>query len=67
MSKENTTTKPKEREGKKDPNTEQIEREISEVIGATTEITIKKKGGGKLTINFNSPDHLQGILEKIKN
>ena len=67
VSKENTTTKPKEREGKKDPNTEQIEREISEVIGATTEITIKKKGGGKLTINFNSPDHLQGILEKIKN
>ena len=67
VSKENTTTKPKEREGKKDPNTEQIEREISEVIGATTEITIKKKGGGKLTINFNSPDHLQGILKKIKN
>ena len=67
VSKENTTTKPKEREDKKDPNTKQIEREISEVIGATTEITTKKKGGGKLTINFNSSDHLQGILKKIKN
>ena len=67
VSKENTTTKPKEREDKKDPNTKQIEKEISEEIGATTEITIKKRGGGKLTINFNSPDHLQGILKKIKN
>lgn len=67
VSKENTTTKPKERKDTKDPNTKQIEKEISEEIGATTEITIKKKGGGKLTINFNSPDHLQGILKKIKN
>ena len=67
VSKENTTTKPKERKDTKDPNTKQIEKEISEEIGATTEITIKKRGGGKLTINFNSPDHLQGILKKIKN
>lgn len=67
VSKENITTKPKEHADKKDPNTKQVEREISEAIGARTEIIIRKKGGGKLTINFNSPDHLQGILEKIKN
>ena len=67
VSKENITTKPKEHADKKDPNTKQVEREISEAIGARTEIITRKKGGGKLTINFNSPDHLQGILEKIKN
>ena len=67
VSKDNITTKPKEHADKKDPNTKQVEREISEAIGARTEIIIRKKGGGKLTINFNSPDHLQGILEKIKN
>ena len=67
VSKENITTKPKEHADKKDPNTKQVEREISEAIGARTEIIIRKKGGGKLTINFNSSDHLQGILEKIKN
>ena len=67
VSKDNITTKPKEHADKKDPNIKQVEREISEAIGARTEIITRKKGGGKLTINFNSPDHLQGILEKIKN
>lgn len=67
VSRESITTKPKEPASKKDPNTKQVEREISEALGARTEIISKKKGDGKLTINFNSPDHLQGIIEKIKN
>ena len=51
----------------KDPNTISLEREISEILGATTEIKHNKQGKGKMVIRYKSLDILQGILEKIKN
>ena len=56
-----TTTTPK------DPNTISLEREVSEILGATTEIKHNKQGKGKMVIRYKSLDILQGILEKIKN
>ena len=51
---------------KKDINTLQLEKELSEVLGAKTEVNQNKKGGGRLVISFISLESLQGILEKIK-
>ncbi len=51
---------------KQDPNLTKLERDISEALGAKTQITQSKNGKGKLVINFNSLEALQGILEKIK-
>ncbi|HIE49129.1 MAG TPA: ParB/RepB/Spo0J family partition protein [Gammaproteobacteria bacterium] len=51
----------------KDPNTISLEREVSEILGATTEIKHNKQGRGKMVIRYKSLDILQGILEKIKN
>jgi len=50
----------------KDPNTISLEREVSEIQGATTEIKHNKQGKGKMVIRYKSLDILQGILEKIK-
>jgi len=63
--KKNKTT-PKDAQKTKDPNTILLEREVSEILGAATEIKHNKKGKGKLVINFKTLDALQGILEKIK-
>mgnify|MGYP001303054026 CR=1 FL=1 len=51
---------------KQDPNLTKLERDISEALGAKTQITQSKNGKGKLVINFNSLEALQGVLEKIK-
>lgn len=50
----------------KDPNTIVLEREISEILGATTEIKHNKQGKGKMVVSFKTLEILQGILEKIK-
>jgi len=50
----------------KDPNTASLEREISEILGATTEIKHNKQGKGKMIVSFKTLETLQGILEKIK-
>ena len=49
-----------------DPNTSSLERELSEIFGSSVEIRHNKKGKGKLIVNFNNLDTLQGILDKIK-
>ena len=50
----------------KDPNTQKLERELSETLGAEVLIKHNTKGKGSLTINFKNLDILQGLLEKIK-
>lgn len=50
----------------KNPNTLRLEKELSDSLGSKVDISHNKKGKGKLSINFKSLDHLQGILNKIK-
>ena len=50
----------------KDPNTKKLEKDLSETLGAAVSIKHNKKGKGSLTINFESLDALQGVLERIK-
>ena len=49
-----------------DPNIAALETSISERIGAQVKITHGKSGLGKVVINYNSLDELEGILEYIK-
>lgn len=50
---------------RKDPNINQLENELSEKLGATTQINHGSKGRGKLVISYNSLDELDGILKHI--
>ena len=43
-----------------------LEIEISEKLGAKVSVEHTVKGAGKLTINYNSLDELDGILRHIK-
>ena len=56
----------KNKQKKQDPNLIKLERDVSEALGAKTQITQNTKGRGKIVINFSSLEALQGILEKIK-
>ncbi|MBL4908451.1 MAG: ParB/RepB/Spo0J family partition protein [Alteromonadaceae bacterium] len=49
----------------KDTNTVSLEQSLSEKIGSTVSIAHNKKGKGKLVINYNNLDELDGILSKI--
>ena len=49
-----------------DPNLRRLQDDLSERLGATVAIKHGKGGKGKLEINYNSLDELDGILSKIK-
>jgi ParB family chromosome partitioning protein len=48
-----------------DPHIEQLERNISDKMGATTTIHHGAKGKGKINIQYNSLDELDGILRHM--
>ena len=49
-----------------DPDTERLEQDLSEKLGAKVQFQSAKGGKGKLIINYNSMDELDGILGHIK-
>lgn len=49
-----------------DPDTERLEQDLSEKLGAKVHFQAGKGGKGKLIINYNSMDELDGILGHIK-
>ncbi len=54
------------KEKKVDPDISRLEQELGERVGAKVAIQHGAKGKGKLVINYNSLDELDGILEHIK-
>ncbi len=50
----------------KDPNISNLENDLSERLGANVIINHQNSGKGKLQINYNSLDELEGILKRIK-
>ena len=54
------------KEKKVDPDINRLEQELGEKIGAKVAIQHGAKGKGKLVINYNNLDELDGILEHIK-
>lgn len=52
--------------GTEDPDTLHLQRKLSEKLGAKVQVQHSAKGKGKLVINYNSLDELDGILDHIK-
>ena len=50
----------------KDPDTQRLENDLSEKLGAKVFFQVGKKGKGKVVIEYNSLDELDGILSHIK-
>ncbi|EED36409.1 chromosome partitioning protein Spo0J [Luminiphilus syltensis NOR5-1B] len=48
-----------------DPDIQRLEQDLGERLGAAVAIDHLHHGAGKLTINYSSLDHLDGILNKI--
>ena len=49
-----------------DPDTERLQQDLSEKLGAKVQFQPSKGGKGKLVIHYNSLDELDGILHHIK-
>ena len=49
-----------------DADIRRLEMDVSEILGAKTSIDHRSDGGGKIVINYNSLDELDGILKHIK-
>jgi ParB family chromosome partitioning protein len=58
--------KPGEAATRKDADTRKIEQDLSERLGAAVTLQPGKQGRGKLQINYNSLDELEGILAHIQ-
>ncbi|MCW8919685.1 MAG: ParB/RepB/Spo0J family partition protein [Gammaproteobacteria bacterium] len=54
------------KEKRTDPDIHRLEQDLGERIGARVAIQHGAKGKGKLVINYNSLDELDGILQHIK-
>jgi ParB family chromosome partitioning protein len=50
----------------RDPNVERLEQELTEKLGARVAIQQGSGGKGKLVVNYNSLDELDGILAHIR-
>ena len=50
---------------KQDPHLDQLERQISDKLGAPIKIQHSSKGKGKLVIQYNSLDELDGVLKHM--
>ena len=48
-----------------DPDILRIQNRIGEQLGARVKIQHQASGKGKLTINYNSSDEFEGILERL--
>jgi ParB family chromosome partitioning protein len=51
---------------KKDPNVVRLQQELSEKLGARVDIQQGSGGKGKLVIQYNNTDELEGILDHIQ-
>jgi ParB family transcriptional regulator, chromosome partitioning protein len=58
--------RPKGNGGPKDPNVIQLERSLSDTLGTKVDVRHTTKGRGRLVIQYNSLEELDGILSHIK-
>ena len=52
--------------GRVDPDVRTLTQKLSDKLGAKVRINHGRKGKGKLTIEYNSLDELEGILARIR-
>ncbi len=58
--------KPRSKETSLDPDTRRLQEELAEKLGAPVKLQHTSRGKGKLVIQYNSLDELDGILAHIK-
>jgi ParB family chromosome partitioning protein len=58
--------KPRKTAARLDADTERLQNDLSERLGAKVQLQPGTKGKGKVVIHYNSLDELDGILEHIK-
>lgn len=51
---------------RKDPDTQRLESDLSDKLGAPVQISYNAKGKGQLVIRYSNIDQLEGILEHIR-
>ena len=51
---------------RKDPDTQRLESDLSDRLGAPVQISYNAKGKGQLVIRYSNIDQLEGILEHIR-
>ena len=61
-----SSTKPAKKSPAQDADIRRLEIEISEKLGAKVSVDHSATGAGKIVINYNSLDELDGILKHIK-
>jgi ParB family chromosome partitioning protein len=49
-----------------DPDIKRLETDLADKLGATVRIQQKKKGAGRIVIDYGSLDQLDGILARLK-
>lgn len=49
-----------------DPNTADLERELSRTLGLTTEIEVQRDGRGTLVIHYRTLDQLDDVLRRLR-
>jgi ParB family chromosome partitioning protein len=49
-----------------DPDIKRLETDLADKLGATVRIQAKKKGAGRIVIDYGSLDQLDGILARLK-
>jgi ParB family chromosome partitioning protein len=49
-----------------DPDLRRLETDLADALGATVQIRPKKKGAGRIVIDYSSLDQLDGILAKLR-
>jgi ParB family chromosome partitioning protein len=52
--------------GNADPDLRRLETDLADALGATVQIRPKKKGAGRIVIDYSSLDQLDGILAKLR-
>ncbi len=57
---------PKQKFKSRDPDIARLEERVTQSIGAKAQIQHSDKGSGKLVIIYDSLEHLEGVLERIK-
>ncbi len=57
---------PNKKPSRADPNITQLEQDLARRLGAKVKLNHSSKGGGKLVINYNNLEELDGILEQIR-
>ncbi|MEO5701693.1 MAG: ParB/RepB/Spo0J family partition protein [Casimicrobiaceae bacterium] len=63
---QNAVPRPAKRAGAADPDVARLQEELAQHLGASVRIEARKKGAGRLVIDYASLEQLDGILSRLR-